>query len=776
MIKKTVIINRAVPGSGKTTITNCIVDTLKQNNITVAVHSTDEYYMVGNKYIFDIKKLGEYHNKNLENFKNSILDDTDIVICDNTNIAPWQTEPYTKLARKYNYNIIFITLNPRELQKHIESQRVTTEKPDAHGVCEDVLKMMIDEYFIYDDLLNKNTIINKDKHINYKWYKELNEKIKIDIAKYFDSDYIIRILPNEYLMVQNKIGREILELVTNKSLNVKEIKKVKMELLEKSKNDYSSLHIAIIYNDIELIKFFLENNIDIETKYKNSLTPIEFALFKGNYKIIKEFNKFFPNEVKEYILENWDSTLHLATYLEDIHVMKQLIEKGANINIKNEQGYTSLHIAINCNNIEIVKFLIKEKADINIDDNYGNTPVILALKENNIEIIKHITNQYTSIKPISKKVIIEFYSLIDNKEYIETLKIFIQIMDEDVNEKVHFDFFKEIFNKDITDINKSIIRIFLDNGLDINNKLNKNNTVIQYAKKYPEKYNWFLKVISERTNTNPHKLIKLLSSFSIEKPIKFTTHDWDFGKLSKSKYKNFDGYMNEVKNQWLIIKDDLEIISPNLFKKINNFLWETDSNISLGWSSINGLKEWCDADNNPFDFKNFKEVISSFKKEIEIRKDTMLEDIFIQERKKLGRKYKVELIKLKGVTFYTDTEKLTNVIKTIFSQISELDRQIYTNIKVEVTGDSTKEFIELKIVQEDATSGSSANVMLEEIKNGDFSGIKENLKNLCDWSIESSHEDKNYRVNYLKSNNSQDIEELKNKPIGFTHILRFYNK
>ena len=30
MIKKTVIINRAVPGSGKTTITNCIVNELKK--------------------------------------------------------------------------------------------------------------------------------------------------------------------------------------------------------------------------------------------------------------------------------------------------------------------------------------------------------------------------------------------------------------------------------------------------------------------------------------------------------------------------------------------------------------------------------------------------------------------------------------------------------------------------------------------------------------------------------------------------------------------------
>ena len=57
MIKKTVIINRAVPGSGKTTITNCIVNELQNNNLNIAIHSTDEYFMIENRYVFDISKL-----------------------------------------------------------------------------------------------------------------------------------------------------------------------------------------------------------------------------------------------------------------------------------------------------------------------------------------------------------------------------------------------------------------------------------------------------------------------------------------------------------------------------------------------------------------------------------------------------------------------------------------------------------------------------------------------------------------------------------------------
>jgi len=100
MIKKTVIINRAVPGSGKTTITNCMVDTLKQHDLSVAVYSTDEYFMQNGRYVFDVAKLGGYHQNNLEQFYQSMSNGIEVIICDNTNIAPWQTEAYINNGKR----------------------------------------------------------------------------------------------------------------------------------------------------------------------------------------------------------------------------------------------------------------------------------------------------------------------------------------------------------------------------------------------------------------------------------------------------------------------------------------------------------------------------------------------------------------------------------------------------------------------------------------------------------------------------------------------------
>ena len=290
----------------------------------------------------------------------------------------------------------------------------------------------------------------------------------------------------------------------------------------------------------------------------------------------------------------------------------------------------------------------------------------------------------------------------------------------------------------------------------------------------------------------PQKLVNLLSNFTIDTPIKYTTHSWDFGSIDKA-YTNYQGFLNSIGTQWEGLEDELKFLSPNLHEKIHNFLlnknstqnWCCNADISIGWSSLVGLEEWCNNGNSPFNFKlnesykvdgktilTFGDVIVLFKREIEIRNENnMLENIFMQEKKKLGREFKVELIKLKGRSFYTDVEKFRYAIEKIFEEIQK--REEFKNIKVEVV-EPKSEYMELKITQLTSTSNRSPKEMLNEVKDGDFKMLKDNLQNLCDWSIESSYEDKGYRVNYLRDSNSKEIEKLNDIPQGFTNILRFY--
>ena len=44
-VRKTVIINRAVSGSGKTTISRCMAETVKVAGLSTAIHSTDGFVL-----------------------------------------------------------------------------------------------------------------------------------------------------------------------------------------------------------------------------------------------------------------------------------------------------------------------------------------------------------------------------------------------------------------------------------------------------------------------------------------------------------------------------------------------------------------------------------------------------------------------------------------------------------------------------------------------------------------------------------------------------------
>jgi len=57
----------------------------------------------------------------------------------------------------------------------------------------------------------------------------------------------------------------------------------------------------------------------------------------------------------------------------DFEIAKKLIEKGANVNAKDERGDTALMRAVSWGHIKIVKLLIEKGANVNIKDNNGWT-------------------------------------------------------------------------------------------------------------------------------------------------------------------------------------------------------------------------------------------------------------------------------------------------------------------------------------------------------------------------------------------------------------------
>lgn len=130
-----IVLLRGIPGSGKSTLGDIILQTTQSNNQDVL--SADNFFNddKGN-YNFDVTKLKEAHNwcqqKCAERMK---LEFSKIVVA-NTFTQDWEMAPYFEMADRYKYRIHTVIVENRHDGKNI------------HGVPEDKLEIMKNRFEI----------------------------------------------------------------------------------------------------------------------------------------------------------------------------------------------------------------------------------------------------------------------------------------------------------------------------------------------------------------------------------------------------------------------------------------------------------------------------------------------------------------------------------------------------------------------------------------------------------------------------------------------------
>ena len=80
------------------------------------------------------------------------------------------------------------------------------------------------------------------------------------------------------------------------------------------------------------------------------------------------------------------SPLHNAAQEGRADIVALLIEKGADVNAKNNEGRTPLHEAVWFGSPNIVNLLLKKGADPLVEDDFGRTPLIMAQEKGNEHI------------------------------------------------------------------------------------------------------------------------------------------------------------------------------------------------------------------------------------------------------------------------------------------------------------------------------------------------------------------------------------------------------
>ena len=86
-----------------------------------------------------------------------------------------------------------------------------------------------------------------------------------------------------------------------------------------------------------------------------------------------------------------DAALRKAAQDGDMQAVKDLLDKGANVNAKDDTGKTVLHwVAPARDNPEMVKVLVAKGADVNAKDNEGETALMIAASQSNPGILAEL--------------------------------------------------------------------------------------------------------------------------------------------------------------------------------------------------------------------------------------------------------------------------------------------------------------------------------------------------------------------------------------------------
>ena len=129
-------IMRGIPGSGKSTVAEQIVESYGYCGPgEPVIHSTDNLCMVDGEYRFDPELAAQRHAQNLNEFRASLDAGVPRVICDNTNIKVKQFAPYVEAAQAHGYQVVIVELVHPALDVAVER--------NSHGVPREVINQMI---------------------------------------------------------------------------------------------------------------------------------------------------------------------------------------------------------------------------------------------------------------------------------------------------------------------------------------------------------------------------------------------------------------------------------------------------------------------------------------------------------------------------------------------------------------------------------------------------------------------------------------------------------
>ncbi|XP_027198545.2 protein phosphatase 1 regulatory subunit 16A-like [Dermatophagoides pteronyssinus] len=170
----------------------------------------------------------------------------------------------------------------------------------------------------------------------------------------------------------------------------------------KDSEQWTPLHAAATCGHLNLIKLLIENNADLLAVNADGNMPYDICEDEQTLDYIE------AEMAKRGITQELIDQIRLKTENQMLFDMKELIQNGYDINLKDEQGATPLHIAAANGYLSVIEFLIDNNASIDECDIDLWQPIHAAACWGHIDVVEFLVQNGADLEARTKNGEIPF--------------------------------------------------------------------------------------------------------------------------------------------------------------------------------------------------------------------------------------------------------------------------------------------------------------------------------------------------------------------------------
>jgi uncharacterized protein len=154
--------------------------------------------------------------------------------------------------------------------------------------------------------------------------------------------------------------------------------------LTSSAGSYEDFFKAVRLDDVKTVQALLERGFDPNTVSPTGVPGLMIAVREPSLKVAQLLASW-PKTTTEVHNDKDESVLMLAALKGDLPLVKQLVERNADVN---KPGWTPLHYAASSGQVLVIEFLLEHSAYIDAESPNGSTPLMMAAMYGSPEAVK----------------------------------------------------------------------------------------------------------------------------------------------------------------------------------------------------------------------------------------------------------------------------------------------------------------------------------------------------------------------------------------------------